>query len=92
MIEETTQEQEVSFDSQESLILSWLQDGYSLTPMQALNSWGCWALSQRVTRLRKRGYNIHTKMIKRGNKRFAQYFMDVEREATGQMRIRDINQ
>lgn len=82
-------------NTQNSLILAYLQDGNSLTPMQALQRFSCWRLAARIAELRAKDYNIHTKLIEKetaqGKKVFAQYFMDVEKEGNGQLRIRDIN-
>jgi len=50
--------------SQERQILVWLQAGNSITAMQALSIFGCWNLKGRMYDLRKKGYNIETKMIK----------------------------
>jgi len=58
--------------SQNQLIKKHLQKGKSLTPMEALRKWGCWALSSRIAELRK-NMNIKTEMVTKGNKTFAKY-------------------
>ena len=46
--------------TQEESILRWLDEGQELTPMQALNSFGCFRLASRIWNLRKKGYCIET--------------------------------
>jgi hypothetical protein len=59
------------------LILSYLQQGYTLTPLEALQKFNCFALSQRVTDLRQAGHRIVTKMIKLpSGKRVAEYKLE----------------
>ena len=50
-------------------IESWLLRGYKLTPLQALEKWGC----MRLAELRKDGLPIVTNKITRNGKTFAQY-------------------
>ena len=60
--------------SQEAQILAWLRAGKSLTPMEALSMFNCWALAQRIINIRKKGYDIHTEMITtHSGKRIARY-------------------
>jgi len=60
--------------SQEQQILEWLKDGHTLTPMAALNIFGCFRLGARIYGLKKKGYNIHTKIITiKNKKRVAEY-------------------
>ena len=44
--------------SQAQFILEALQTGKSITPMDALNRWGCFRLGARVYDLRRKGYEI----------------------------------
>lgn len=46
--------------TQEQAILRWLDGGMELTPLQALNSFGCFRLASRIWNLRKKGYCIET--------------------------------
>ena len=62
-------------ESQLSQILNHLQDGRSLTPVQALIAYGCFRLAARVQNLRDKGHNIETKMIEKDGKYFARYRM-----------------
>lgn len=58
--------------SQSTLILAHLQSGKTLTPIEALNKFGCFRLGARVFQLRK-AHPIHTEMVKRGKKFVASY-------------------
>jgi hypothetical protein len=61
-------------DCQADAILHWLRDGHSITPIQALNVFGCFRLGARIWELKRRGYNIESKMIKTtAGKRVAEY-------------------
>ncbi len=60
--------------SQEAGILQYLQAGGSLTPMDGLRLFNCWALSSRCSDLRKKGYNITSKLeTGENNKTYARY-------------------
>ena len=67
----TTEDKEVL--SQNRQILDHLKQGFSITPLEALRRFNCWALAQRISNLRKEGNNIKTTMVKKKNKRFASY-------------------
>jgi len=54
-------------------IEAWLLRGYKLTPLQALEKWGCMRLAARIAELRKDGLSIVTNKITRNGKTFAQY-------------------
>lgn len=64
-------------DSYKAKILAHLKTGASLEPMTALNLWGCWSLSQRISELRQAGYPIQSKMTTAPNgKRYAVYWIE----------------
>jgi hypothetical protein len=54
-------------------IEAWLLRGYKLTPLQALEKWGCMRLGARIYDLRRAGMDIRTTTITRNGKTFAQY-------------------
>jgi hypothetical protein len=54
-------------------IEAWLLRGYKLTPLQALEKWGCMRLAARIAELRKDGLPIVTNKITRKGKTFAEY-------------------
>lgn len=64
--------------SQNTQILAWLQEGNSLTPMDALNRFGCSRLVSRIGEL-KEMHDIQKEMItvptRRGTVIVASYFM-----------------
>ena len=59
--------------SQNTQILSYLKQGKKLTPITALNKFGCFRLSARILDLRKEGHNITTENVTRKGKTFAEY-------------------
>ena len=60
--------------SQHAALLKYLRAGGSLTPLQALDQFGCLALSQRMGELRREGWPIVSEPIRLSNgKRVAQY-------------------
>ena len=62
-------------DSQCSAILEHLKKGLSITPLEALNRFGCFRLSARIHDLRhKQGYDIMTERVLTSNGKYvAQY-------------------
>jgi len=60
--------------SQNKQIADYLNKGKKLTPIDALNKFGCFRLAARIADLRNEGMNIVTKTIKLDNKKqIAQY-------------------
>lgn len=66
---------EESCSSQKARILEHMMMGHSITPLEALNSFGCLRLGARIADIKAEGYLVHTEMIKdpRTGKRYAQY-------------------
>lgn len=66
---------EESSSSQKARILEHMRMGHSITPLEALNSFGCLRLGARIADIKAEGYLVHTEMIKdpRTGKRYAQY-------------------
>ena len=64
-----------STDSQNALIKGWLLNGYSITPMEALNMFGCFRLSARIANLRDEGMPVVTDMVTINDKRVARYYL-----------------
>lgn len=62
-------------DSQNALIKGWLLNGYSITPMEALNMFGCFRLSARIANLRDEGMLVVTDMVTINDKRVARYYL-----------------
>ena len=60
--------------SQNKQIADYLNKGKKLTPIEALNKFGCFRLAARIADLRNEGMNIVTTTIKLENKKqVAQY-------------------
>ena len=60
--------------SQNKQIANYLNKGKKLTPIDALNKFGCFRLASRIADLRNNGMSIVTKTIKLdNNKQIAQY-------------------
>ena len=60
--------------SQNKQIADYLNKGKKLTPIDALNKFGCFRLAARIADLRNDGMNIVTRTIKLENKKqIAQY-------------------
>jgi hypothetical protein len=64
-----------ALDSQNALIKGWLLNGYSITPMKALNMFGCFRLSARIANLREEGLPVVTDMVTINDKRVARYYL-----------------
>ena len=61
--------------SQEQDILEYLQDGNSLSPLEALQKFGCLRLSGRIFDLKKLGIDIRVLPHEKGQKNFARYYI-----------------
>ena len=59
--------------TQKESILRHLQSGRTITPLEALNLYGCYRLSARIRELRDEGYEIKSENVKQGKKTFASY-------------------
>ncbi len=68
--------------SQRQLILRHLKNKGSITPIEALNLYGCFRLSARIQELREENHPINTKIISQKGKRFAQYVYQGETNLT----------
>ena len=67
-----------SSQSQCARIKAWLEDGHTITGLEAINKFGCIRLASRINDLRNRGVEIHKEMITLDNgKRVAQYSLKV---------------
>lgn len=64
-----------ALDSQNALIKGWLLNGKSITPMEALNMFGCFRLSARIANLRDEGLPVVTDMVTINDKRVARYYL-----------------
>lgn len=60
-------------ESQNLSILNHLRSGRSITPLEALDMYGCFRLGARIHDLRSGGHEIKTIMTHKNGKRFATY-------------------
>ena len=60
-------------ESQNKMIKKHLEKGQPITPIDALNMFGCFRLGARIHDLKEQGLPIITEMVSNGRKRFAQY-------------------
>ena len=65
-------------ESQNKQILDYLEIGNKITPLEALNNFGCFRLSSRIFDLRQKGHNIITHKKKVDGKTFAEYSLQKE--------------
>jgi len=59
--------------TQKEAILRHLQSGGTITPLEALELYGCYRLGARIWELRDEGYTIQSENVKQGKKTFASY-------------------
>lgn len=60
--------------SQEAQILAHLRSGHTLTPLEALDMFGCFRLGARIGELREAGLDIKTEIVRTSTgKRVARY-------------------
>ena len=62
--------------TQNQQILKHLNRGWKITPLQALNKYGCLRLAARIKELKELGHKITKKMVSRNGKTFAEYRME----------------
>tara|TARA_R110000824_G_scaffold80552_4_gene202566 strand:- start:1575 stop:1775 length:201 start_codon:yes stop_codon:yes gene_type:complete len=65
--------------TQKDLILTALENGERLTPIDALQQFGCFRLASRISELKQEGHLIKKKMITNSwGKMFAQYRLETK--------------
>ena len=62
--------------SQSNQILEYLREGNSITPLSALQLFGCFRLGARIFDLKHSGHKIKEEDVRMDGKRFAKYFLD----------------
>jgi len=77
-ISQTKGEQSMNPQSQNACIIKGLNNGVKLTPLLALELYGCLRLSARILQLKRMGHQIKTEIITtESGKRVAQYSKEV---------------
>jgi len=59
--------------SQTQRIFAHISKGWAITPMQALNKFGCLRLAARINDLKKLGIPVVSKMVHKNGVKFASY-------------------
>jgi len=62
--------------SQSNQILEYLREGNSITPLSALQLFGCFRLGARIFDLKRSGHKIKEEDVRMDGKRFAKYSLD----------------
>jgi hypothetical protein len=62
--------------SQRDEILGHLLTGKAISPLEALEKFGCFRLGGRIFELRQQGYRIKTETVKKNGKAFASYSLE----------------
>lgn len=68
-------------DRQRDMILRYMQENKSITPVDALKEFGCFRLAARISDLKADGYRIGSRTRKAKNRygdsiRFAEYYLE----------------
>ena len=61
--------------TQTEQILNHLKRGKSITPIQALNRFGCLRLSARIWEIKESGVEVKSKLESKNGKTYAKYFL-----------------
>lgn len=62
--------------SQTERILQYMLEGHSITPLEALNTFGCGRLAARVAEIKAKGYLVYSEFITTpSGKRVKQYYL-----------------
>lgn len=62
--------------SQKEMVLEYLKTHRGITPLEALDMFGCFRLAAVICELRKDGYDIDTEMVTRNEKTYANYILN----------------
>ena len=66
--------------TQTQQILQTLQDGFTITALDALRDYQCFRLSARILELKEDGWPIDKKMVKvKSGKKIAAYFLEFDK-------------
>lgn len=62
--------------TQKQMIMNHLRTYDGITPLEALNRYGCFRLGARIADLKNDGIGIRTEMVKENGKRYARYRLE----------------
>ena len=63
----------MTYKAQSQMILEYMAQGHQISPLEALNKFGCLRLGARIYDLKNEGHNIITEMVSENGKRYARY-------------------
>ena len=63
----------MTYKAQSQMILEYMAQGHRISPLEALNKFGCLRRGARIYDLKNEGRNIITEMVSENGKRFARY-------------------
>ncbi len=66
--------------TQKNAILEYLRAGNTLTPLEALNKFGCFRLGARIWDLKQEGWNIESKLIELNGKHVSGYRIPLSKQ------------
>jgi hypothetical protein len=61
-------------ETQNQQIIAYLMSGRTLTPLEALDRFGCLRLGARIWDLKKRGFDIKKETVESNGKHYASYY------------------
>jgi hypothetical protein len=64
--------------TQTNSILDYLKTGKSITPLEALDRFGCFRLGARILDIKHLGWDIDTEIVEQNGKRFASYSIRIK--------------
>lgn len=60
-------------------VLAALQRGERITPLDALERWGCMRLGARIWQLKREGHDIQERLVEANGKHFSEYWLEEPR-------------
>lgn len=63
----------MTYKAQSQMILEYMAQGHRISPLEALNKFGCLRLGARIYDLKNEGHNIITEIVSENGKRYARY-------------------
>ena len=63
----------MTYKAQSQMILEYMAQGHRISPLEALNKFGCLRLGARIYDLKRDGHDIDKEMVSENGKRYARY-------------------
>ena len=71
--------------TQNEMILEHLKQGKKITPLEALNLFGCFRLGARIFEIKEMGYNIKSELTTNNGKTYSAYWIESVYDPSGHM-------